>query len=152
MTFTHMGKPVAPAVVRRQYRVILDKIQRGELNVRLRSILSTIMKTRHVFRGGTSIDNDDKERRQYYTDLIAECKDEMSQTATTRTHQTSAVRTRKRVINLLGRRVVMSADVFGGREDECYNGVVVRKTKYTQDGKTKNGYAVKWHDGDVDVW
>ena len=46
----------------------------------------------------------------------------------------------------------MSADVFGGKEYQCYNGVVVRKCKYRQNGKTKNGYAVKWHIGDEDFW
>ena len=66
---------------------------------------------------------------------------------TTTTRRKSSTR-----IDLLGRRVVMSADVFGGNENECYNGVVVRKTKYKQAGKTKNGYDVKWHDGDVDFW
>ena len=44
---------------------------------RRRSIISTVMKARHVFRGGTSIDDDDKERREYYTKIIAECKNEM---------------------------------------------------------------------------
>ena len=55
-------------------------------------------------------------------------------------------------INLLGRRVIMSADVFGGKEDECYHGIVVRKSKYRQNDKTKHGHAVKWHIGDVDFW
>ena len=159
MTFTHMGNPLAPAVVLRHYSVVLNKVQSGELNARRRSILQTVMKKRHVFRGGTSIDDNDKERRQYYTELIAECKDEISQTATatTRSRKKSTTKTRKKSVavarvDLLGRRVVMSADVFGGKENEYYNGVVVRKTRYTQNSKTKNGYAVKWHDGDVDFW
>ena len=55
-------------------------------------------------------------------------------------------------INLIGRRVVMSADVFGGKANEVYHGVVARKGRYIQSGKTKHGYFVKWHDGDEDMW
>lgn len=55
-------------------------------------------------------------------------------------------------INLIGRRVVMSADVFGGNANEVYHGVVARKGRYRQSGKTKHGYVVKWHDGDEDPW
>ena len=163
MTFTHMGKALNSAVVRRQYRVVLDKVQvqSGEINSRRRSILVTVMKKRRVFRGGTSIDDDDKERREYYTNLITECKEELEeepQTTKTRTRKKSSTKkTRKKSvakrIDLLGRRVViMSADVFGGKEYQYYNGVVVRKCKYRQNGKTKNGYAVKWHIGDEDFW
>ena len=55
-------------------------------------------------------------------------------------------------INLVGRRVLMCADMFGGKEDEYYNGLVVRKSRYTQRGKVRNGFQVKWHNGDVDYW
>lgn len=46
----------------------------------------------------------------------------------------------------------MSADVFRGSPDQCYHGVVISKGKYTQGGKTRNGFKVRWHDGDVDYW
>ena len=55
-------------------------------------------------------------------------------------------------IDLVGRRVIMSADEFGGRADQCYHGVVVRKGKYRQRGKTCNGFKVRWHNGDEDFW
>ena len=82
MTFTVMGDPLSPHILRRQYRVVLSKVESGELSSRARSILATVMKDRRVFRGGTSIDDkDDKERRQYYTDMIAECKAERAEAA-----------------------------------------------------------------------
>lgn len=121
------------------------------MKTRLPTVLSTVMKSRRVFRGGTSIDDNDKARRDYYTKLIAECKEEVvqsrKQTVSTRTRKTSKSR-----IDLLGRRVIMCADVWSGKENEYYNGVVSRKSKYNQDGVTKNGYAVKWHTGEVDFW
>ena len=104
MTFTHMGKPLPSAVVRRQYLIVLDHVQNGNLHVRLRSVLSTVMKKRHVFRGGTSIDEDDKERRQYYTDLIAECKEELANSAPAPVVRT---RTRKKTITNIRKKFVM---------------------------------------------
>lgn len=154
MTFSCMGKPLPPAVVRSQYRSVLSKIESGKLSVRRRSVLATVMKDRHVFRGGTSIDDeDDKERRRYYTDLIAECKDERVQTTTT-SKKTQTRKKKKSVtrVNLVGRRVIMSADEFGGSENECYHGIVIGKGRYQQRGKTKNGFKVRWHDGDEDFW
>ena len=82
MTFSSMGKPLSPHILRRQYRVVLSKVESGELSSRVRSILTTVMKDRRVFRGGTTIDDKDgKERRQYYIDMIAECKDERAAVA-----------------------------------------------------------------------
>ena len=52
----------------------------------------------------------------------------------------------------MGRRVIMSADVFGGSADQCYHGVVISKGKYRQGGKTHNGFKVRWHVGDSDYW
>ena len=123
------------------------KVQNGDLNSHRRSIISTVMKARHVFRGGTSIDDDDKERREYYTKIIAECKNEMDAISPPPTTTTRAAK-----IDLIGRRVVMQADIFGGSEHEVYNGLVVRKERYRQRDKVKHGYVVKWHDGDEDMW
>ena len=84
MTFTVMGKPVSPRILRRQYRVVLSKVESGQLSTRVRTILATVMKDRRVFRGGTTInDKDDKDRLQYYTDMIAECKAERSSSTST---------------------------------------------------------------------
>ena len=55
-------------------------------------------------------------------------------------------------IDLVGRRVIMSADMFGGSANQCYHGVVVHKCKYRQGGKTRNGFKVRWHNGDEDFW
>ena len=53
-------------------------------------------------------------------------------------------------VNLVGRRVIMSADVFGGNVNQCYHGQVICKSKYKQGDMTKNGYKVKWHTDEVD--
>ena len=91
------------------------------------------------------------------TDLIAECKSERTSAAAGETNPTSTAagrrtrtRTRRRKIDLVGRRVIMSADVFGGNEAECYHGKIVGKSKYLLNGKTCNGFKVIWHDGDID--
>ena len=55
--------------------MVLAKIESGKLKVPVRSILDTVLKDRHVFRGGTSLD-DNTVRHKYYRDLIAECKSE----------------------------------------------------------------------------
>ena len=138
--------------IRRQYHLVLTKVQSGVLSVRLRSILSIVMKDRHVFRGGTSADDEgDKLRREYYTDLIEQRKIRRATAASTSVRRTrSSVGSKK--IELVGRHVIMSADVFGGREDQCYYGRVLCKTKYKEAGQTKHGFKVKWHDGDVDCW
>ena len=48
-------------------------------------------------------------------------------------------------INLVGRRVVMSADEFGGSSNECYQGIVIGKGKYIHrsNGKTYNDFKVR---------
>lgn len=156
MSFTCMSKPLPADVVLGQYRVVLTKIEDGDLPVSRRSVLSIIMKDRHVFRGGTSIDDKgDTERKRYYEDLIAECKSERQQTPPPVSPIGSRPRrSRKTVarVELVGRRVIMSADVFGGDESECYHGIVVGKGRFPQHGKRYNGYKVKWHDGDEDYW
>ena len=98
------------------------------------------MRDRHVFRGGTSVD-DDKERREYYINLIAICKEEREGATSTRKKRKRVVK--KKRIDLVGRRVVMSADVFGGSENQVYHGLIVRKARYSQRGNVKHGYAVK---------
>ena len=57
-------------------------------------------------------------------------------------------------ISLVGRRVMMEADVFGGNAEECYQGLVICKTKYRPRGSETrcNGFKVKWHNGEVDCW
>lgn len=57
-------------------------------------------------------------------------------------------------ISLVGRRVMMEADVFGGNKDECYQGLVICKTMYRPRGSEKrcSGFKVKWHTGVVDCW
>ena len=75
MTFTCMSKPVPTRLLRLQYRVVLAKIESGKLKVSVRTILNTVLKHRHVFRGGTCID-DNTGRHKYYEDLIATCKAE----------------------------------------------------------------------------
>ena len=52
----------------------------------------------------------------------------------------------------MGRHVIMTADVFDGNENEYYNGLVFRKSRYRQCGKVKNGFRVRWNDGDEDDW
>lgn len=95
----------------------------------------------------------DKERRNYYKDLIEECKLERSKpdAVSKSSHNKKRVQVVKR-IELVGRRVIMSADVFGGKENECYHGLIVGKGKYRQNGKTRCGYKVRWHVGDADYW
>ena len=136
---------------RRQYRLVLAKLESGVMSVRLRTILSIVMKDRHVFRGGTSVDaKGDKMRREYYTDLIKQRKTRRTTASTSARSTRSSVVTKK--IELVGRRVIMSADVFGGKENQCYHGRVLCKSKYKQAGKTKHGFKVKWHNDDVDYW
>ena len=68
MTFTVMGKQLPAQLLRRHYRVILSKIEDKELSVRARTVLQTVMKARHVFRGGTVVDTAKiQERKTYYT-------------------------------------------------------------------------------------
>ena len=70
----------------RQYRLVLAKVQSGELSVRLKTVLNTVMKARHVFRGGTRIDDKrEKERREYYKNLIDERITHRDRTTTTST-------------------------------------------------------------------
>ena len=77
MTFTCMKKPVPTPLLRLQYRVILTKIESGMLKVPVRTVLDTVLKSRHVFRGGTAIDDDMQAmRKKYYKDMIAKCKAE----------------------------------------------------------------------------
>ena len=66
LTFTCMGKALAPQIVRRHYRVVLSKIEMGDLSVRPKSVLTTVMRDRHVFRSGTSI-NDKQVQLYIYT-------------------------------------------------------------------------------------
>ena len=146
--------------------IVLGKIQSGELKLRHRSVLNTVMKDRHVFCGGTSIDDEghtyyyscdtrmcyyythtdyvgDKESRLYYKDLIEECKSERSKAVTTKSKSKSTRKKTVERVELVGRRVVMSADVFGGKDNECYHGLVVGKGRYKQKGKICNGYRVR---------
>ena len=141
-----MGKPLPQKFVLSQYRIVLNKLECGELKTPVRTLLKTIMRDRHVFRGGTSVE-DDAGRREYYTDLIATCQKERDILTPIKKRKKSVAK-----IDLIGRRVVMQADVFGGSENEVYNGLVVRKGRYTQRDKVKHGYVVKWHDGDEDMW
>ena len=161
MAFTCMGNPIPPVLLRSQYRVLLSKIESGEISVRLTSVLNTVMKSRHVFRGGTSIDDDgDKERRRYYQDLISECKTELVKTKAAikkKVNKGKSTKKSKRTkntvkVDLVGRRVIMDADVFGGNALECYHGIVVKKGRYQENGKTIKGYLVRWHIGDSDYW
>ena len=145
-----MGNPLPPQFVKSQYRIVLDKVATGELKTPERTLLTIVMKDRHVFRGGTAI-GDDTDRREYYTDLIETCKAERGVTTPNRATSTRARKPVKR-IDLIGRRVIMSADVFGGKVYEAYHGVVTRKCRYRQRGKLKYGYVVKWHDDDEDMW
>ena len=57
MTFSYMRKPLPPSLVLNHYDIVLGKIQSGELMLRRRTVLNTVMTHRHVFRGGTSIDD-----------------------------------------------------------------------------------------------
>ena len=105
------------------------------------------MKDRHVFRGGTSIE-DKSTRRKFYTDLIEVCKAEQTSMVT----PIVARKPRNKRVDLVGRRVIMSADVFEGSTNEYYSGLVTRKCRYTQSDKVKNGFRVRWHTGDEDCW
>lgn len=90
MAFTCMGVPLNAQLLRQQYLVVLRKVEEGVLRVRERTVLETLMKKRHVFRGGTSLDSGENitNRRVYYTNLISECMDEQSeQISTPRTHR-----------------------------------------------------------------
>ena len=134
----------------RQYRLVLTKVQSGVMSVQLRTILSIVMKDRHVFRGGTSVDaKGDTVRREYYVDLIEQRKARRTVSTLDKGARSSVI-TKK--IKLVGRHVIMSAEIFGGREDQYYHGRVLCKSKYKQEGKTKHGYKVKWHNDDVDYW
>ena len=178
MAFTCMKQPVPARLLRLQYRVVLAKIESGKLKVPVRSILDTVLKDRHVFRGGTSLD-DNTVRHKYYRDLIAECKSERAAKKMT-TSKKSGTKKRTQRVDLVGRRVLMCASVFGGDENEYYNGwytshvcvmlvtlntshfvmssyvmhkgMILRKGRYPEHGKTKTGYLVRWHDGDQDYW
>ena len=57
-------------------------------------------------------------------------------------------------ISLVGRRVIMEANAFGGKAEECYQGKVICTTKYRPRGsETKcSGFKVRWHTGEVDCW
>ena len=57
-------------------------------------------------------------------------------------------------INLVGRRVIMEAGDFGGKADECYQGLVISRTKFRPRGSENrcSGFKVKWHNGEVDCW
>ena len=153
MSFTCMGNPISPVLLRAQYRVLLSKIESGELSVRLQSVITTVMKSRHVFRGGTSIDTDgDNERRRHYQDLISECIIELGETSAAALNKAKRKSRKKgkkkkkdvvRKLDLAGRRVIMSADVFAGSELQCYHGIVVGTGRYQENGKTIKGYRVR---------
>ena len=57
-------------------------------------------------------------------------------------------------ISLVGRRVIMEAGDFGGKADECYQGLVISKTNFRPRGSENrcSGFKVKWHNGEVDCW
>ena len=152
MTFTYMGDPVPPAVVRFHYRVVLGKIEARKLKVTVRTLLQTVMKDRHVFRDSTAVNEANALAREFYTNLITTCRAERAAGATP--VQKKGRKTRKSVVRVkfVGRRVIMPADVFGGNENEYYNGLVLRKSRYRQCGKVKNGFRVRWNDGDEDDW
>ena len=85
--------------------------------------------------------------------MISECKEErVNLTSTAKNKRKSKSKSICKRIDLVGRRIVMTADVFGGSANECYNGVVTRKSKYREKGKVRNGFQVNWHNGDVDFW
>ena len=119
-----MKKPVPTPLLRLQYRVILSKMESGMMKVPVRSVLATVLKARHVFRGGTSID-DDTVRKKYYKDLIAKCKVERAAKKSASTKKKNIKNKSTARVDLIGRRVVMCADVFGGNENEFYNGSVM---------------------------
>ncbi len=86
----------------------------------------------------------DKVCRKYYEEFIEKRQDlKRTSSANTTTARTqNPCRTQKKV-KLVGRRVVMSADVFGGSPDRLYQGLVICVSKYKQGGKMKHGYKVK---------
>ena len=152
-----MGKPLASELVMRQYSLVLAKVTSGQLDVRMQRLITRVMKHRHIFRDGTNVDKKgDADRKKYFVDLIAECKEERekraSHTTITKSRKKTAASTVKKKIDLVGRRVIMSADEFGGSVNECYHGLVICKGKYRQGGKTYNGFKVRWHDGDTNYW
>ena len=57
-------------------------------------------------------------------------------------------------ISLVGRRVIMEAGDFGGKAEECYQGLVISKTMFRPRGSENkcSGFKVKWHNGEVDCW
>ena len=61
---------------------------------------------------------------------------------------------RVKQIRLVGRRVMMEAAAFGGNTEECYQGMVICKTRFRQRGSENkiSGFKVKWHTGDIDCW
>ncbi len=63
-------------------------------------------------------------------------------------------RAKAKKISLVGRRVIMEADAFGGNADESYQGLVISKTNFRPRGSENrcSGFKVKWHNGDVDCW
>ena len=154
-----MGDPLASELVMRQYRLVLAKVTSGQLDVRAHRLITRVMKHRHIFRGGTNVDKKgDKDRKKYFVSLIAECKKEREKrashttTTTTNSRKKTVASAAKKKTDLVGRRVIMSADVFGGSEDQCYHDLVICKGKYRQGDKTHNGFKVRWHDGDVNYW
>lgn len=63
-------------------------------------------------------------------------------------------RVKAKKISLVGRRVIMEAGDFGGKADECYQGLVISKTNFRPRGSENrcSGFKVKWHNGEVDCW
>ena len=114
MTFSALGKPLSPHVLRRQYRLVLSRVQSGELTSRARTILTTVMRDRHVFRGGTSVDK--TKRKKYYEDLIAECKEERAKAAVA---CRSRPRTRKRAAPRIDIVRPMHSQTFKHTHNTC---------------------------------
>lgn len=101
---------------------------------------------KRVFAHALIMTSGDEDRKQYYVDLIAECKQERAAHTTAagaKSRKKRAASVAKKKIDLVGRRVIMSADVFRGNPDQCYHGVVISKGKYRQGGKTRNGFKVR---------
>ena len=144
IAFSSGGKKFSHEVILAAYLAMLDKLGPGgslhSYVTNKKTVLQSVMRDYHIFRGGREYKTGDDSVEKYYRDLIEECVKERNESESTV------------VDTLTGRRVSVRGDMWGLSNDEFYIGLIGEQVNYRRNGKRVKGYKVLWSDGVTEKW
>ena len=123
IAFSSGGNKFSHDVVLASYLVLMKRLSSGgdlqsTVSTR-RTILQSVMRDYHIFRGGQEYKTSGDSVKKYYQDVIKVCREEREKNRQERIR-------RKITESLTGKRVSVSGDVWGLSSDVYYIGVIGR--------------------------